>query len=189
MKLDVKLSNQNKRINVGFNTNSNLDVKVGPVSYVIDETANTYILEDDFGNEIVGVLVDEETIFDARANDIRLGKVAVTDEGVTEGTKVIPSYHTTEGFKVITPGSMIKLQSSNFEYTKLQALLCLFNTDVTDSVATEKVAINDCVYNVGSTDSLANIVKDTSEEAINFGVTNNSDKTQILRYFYYKEIY
>lgn len=153
-----------------------------------DDT-NSYILLTQDGQEIPAVLVGEETVFDATANDIREGKTAATESGVTVGTKVIPSYNTSEGWKIIPAGSAVKITSANYEYTKLQALICAFNTSSSNSVATEKVAIDGNVYNVLSVESLSLIEKDGANTAINFGVTNDTDKPQILRYFYYKEIY
>lgn len=46
----------------------------------------TFILEDESGNEITGIVVDKETIFTATASDIVKGKVAGTDAGVVIGT-------------------------------------------------------------------------------------------------------
>ena len=46
----------------------------------------TFVLVDEDGNEIVGTLVDELTIFDATAEDIKIGKKAATDSGVVVGT-------------------------------------------------------------------------------------------------------
>ena len=46
----------------------------------------TFILVDENGNEITGIVVDKETIFTATAADIVKGKVAGTDDGVVVGT-------------------------------------------------------------------------------------------------------
>lgn len=46
----------------------------------------TFVLVDEKGNEITGVLVDEITIFDATADDIKLGKIAASDSGIVIGT-------------------------------------------------------------------------------------------------------
>lgn len=153
-----------------------------------DET-QTYLLVDEAGNEVAAVLVSEETVFDATANDIRLGKVAATADGVTTGTKEIPSYNTREGFTLITAGKQLTIPTVDYDYTKMQALVCAFNTSLSNSVSTEKVAINDRVYNVQSVDALSVVTKNDSNQTIDFGVTNDSDKPQIVRYVYYKEVY
>ena len=54
-----------------------------------DDT-QAYILVDESGKESPAVLVDKETVFDATANDIREGKTAATEAGVTVGTLVVP---------------------------------------------------------------------------------------------------
>ena len=48
----------------------------------------TYIIVDENNNELIGTVVDELTIFDATADDIKLGKVAASDSGVIVGTHV-----------------------------------------------------------------------------------------------------
>lgn len=148
-----------------------------------------YVLVDDNGNEIPAVFVNNDEAFTATANDIRIGTTAVTEDGVTEGTKEIPSYHTTEGSKVIPVGSSFVLPMKNYDYTKMQAIFCLFNTSLTDSVSAEKVAINDNVYPVQSTEAEATITKDAEGATVNFGITNTGAVPCLIRYFAYKEIY
>mgnify|MGYP003430264350 FL=1 len=46
----------------------------------------TFIIEDENGNEVTGIVVDQETVFTATAADIVKGKVAGTDDGVVVGT-------------------------------------------------------------------------------------------------------
>lgn len=46
----------------------------------------TFIIEDENGNEITGIVVEQETIFTATAADVVKGKVAGTDDGVVVGT-------------------------------------------------------------------------------------------------------
>ena len=65
------------------------------------QMGKTFILMDENGNEITGVVVDQETVFTATDNDVREGFVYAGDSGVSTGTKNIPSYHTTEGFKLV----------------------------------------------------------------------------------------
>jgi hypothetical protein len=151
------------------------------VTTILD--AATYILRDSEGNEMVGVLVENEVEFDATANDIRAGKIAATAEGVTTGTKEIPAYHTTEGMKVITAGSEFVITGLGREsaYTKLQALICA------NSLATEKVAVNNKVYAVGSTTVLAEVTVDSESQVINLGITNEATAPYVIRYFTYKE--
>lgn len=151
----------------------------------------TIILVDEDGTEMTAVLTDKEVDLNATANDIRLGTVAVTDEGVTEGTKDIPAYYTFEGFRKISAGSALKinLYSDLCEYTKFQALVCAFNTNTNDSVSTEKVSIEGKVYEVNSTTALADVTVDSENQAIDLSLVNDSDKPVVIRFFTYKEVY
>ena len=149
-----------------------------------------YVLVDEDGNEYPAVLVDEEMVFDATANDIREGKIAATDDGVTVGTKDITSYHTLEGFKLIPAGSEFKLtEIKNCEYTELQAIICAYGTNLTSSVSAEKVSIESKVYEVGSNVAISDVTVDVANSTINFGITNEKDKPCVIRYFTYKEEY
>lgn len=150
----------------------------------------TYILVDEKGNEVAATLVDNETSFDATANDIRQGKVAATNSGVTVGTKEIPGYITTEGQRKISAGSPlnIPIYSDECEFTKFQAIVCAFNTNISNSVAAEKVSINGKVYSVLSTDELATVAVDTANQTIKLSLVNDSDSPVVIRYFTYKEV-
>lgn len=133
----------------------------------------------------------EYTALTATADDIRVGTTAITEEGVIEGTKEIPAYHTTESTKIITAGESFSIQLEKldlYDYTKFQAIICTYNSSMSNSVAAEKVVINDNVYAVNSTDSLSTLTKDHDNKTIEFGITNNSDKLVIVRFFTYKEI-
>lgn len=155
------------------------------------QIGKTFVFVDEDGNEVAGVVTDNPVIFTATDDDVREGVIYASSDGVSTGTKVIPSYHTTEGFKVITNGSKFSITLDNldkYNYTKLQAIICDFNTNASNSTAANKVAINDNVYNVNLTNVVSAISKDDNAKAIDFGITNNSGKTQILRFFTYKEI-
>lgn len=153
----------------------------------------TYILTDKDGNEVQAVFVDAETVFDATANDIRIGTTAVTDSGVTVGEKVIPSYHTQQGVRVIPVGSSLTLLNTDeaidsYDYTKMQAIICSFNSSLTDSVSTQQVSIDDNVYDVQSVVSLSSVTKNHTSKTIELGISNNTESPLIIRYFMYKEI-
>lgn len=163
-----------------------------PPDYTVDDTM-TYILVDEEGTEAVGVVVDELTVFDATANDIREGTTAATADGVTAGTKVIPSYHTSEGYRFIPKGKEFSLPTlvslGRYDFTKFQAIICPFNGSIAKSVAAEKVAIDEGVYAVNSSDLLSSVIKDSETKSINLGIINESESLYLLRYFTYKEIY
>ena len=46
----------------------------------------TFVLVDEDNNEITGVVVDKLAIFDAKPEDIKIGKVAASESGVIIGT-------------------------------------------------------------------------------------------------------
>lgn len=172
----------------GFYQCGNLQgkISVGP-----DDT-KMYILVDEDGNEIPAVLVEEATVFTATANDIRLGTVAATEEGVTEGAKDIPAYHTTEGIAVIPAGDEMDIFipiSDRYDFTKLQAIICPYNKTIAGSVSAEKVAIEKSVYAAGSTDALASVSVDHENKKIKLGITNEGESPCVIRYFTYKEEY
>lgn len=153
--------------------------------------AKTYQLECNGGTaEIMAVVVDEETIFDADVNDVRAGKVFATNNGVKVGTKNIPAYNTCEGYRIIAPNEEFKIvlsASDLYDYTKLQCIICHFNTSISDSVAADRVVIDGNLYEVNSSTVLSEVTKDATEKAIKLGITNDSSSSYIIRLFAYKE--
>lgn len=160
---------------------------IDAVTTIMDSA--TYILVDEDGNEYPAVYVDNEVVFTATANDIRIGKVAATDTGVTEGTKEIPAYHTYDGFRVIPSGDNYYIPHDKYDYTNLQSIICAYNTTVSNSVAAIKIVIEDNVYDPGSTDSISVVTKDDENSRVDLGISNDSGGICILRYIMYKEIY
>lgn len=166
---------------------------IGNMAGCYSPIGKTFTLVDENNNEITGVIVDQEVVFTASDNDVREGMVYASDAGVSEGTKVIPAYHTVEGYRIITNGSVATIPNTltrvdGYDYTKLQAMICLFNTNETKSVSTIKVAINNYVYNVQSIEAVSEVIKNHESKIVNLGVTNDSGSIWILRYFMYKEI-
>jgi len=152
----------------------------------------SFILETEDGKQIPAVLTNREVVFDATKNDIRMGKTAATGEGVTVGEKVIPAYHTAYGSKYIRPGETMSITNltadDSYDYTKLQAMICLYNGSMLDSVSTEMVSINDKVLNVRSVDTVSNVTKNHELKTIELGITNNFEVPCVIRYLTYKEI-
>lgn len=148
-----------------------------------------YILVDADGNEIPAVFVENETMFDATANDIRLGKVAASQNGVVTGKKEIPNYRAQEGvvFAETNAEMNIPLFSDICEYTALQVIVCEYNMSVVNSVSSQKVVIGSKVYDVGSATILANVTVDTTAQTIKLGLRNTGTKRMVLRYMIIKE--
>ena len=166
---------------------------IGNVIGGIMKIPDTIILVDEEDDkEYTAVSTNEEVELDATANDIRLGTTAATETGVTEGKKVIPAYHTNEGVVVISAGEPFVINKLSYldayDYTKLQAIICDFNSSLSNSVAASKVVINDDTYDVGSVVSISATTKNKDNKTIEFGIINETSKPQILRFFTYKEI-
>lgn len=153
-----------------------------------EEAQNVYLLVTEDGEEFVQLNGQEEVELTATVNDIRLGTTAVTEKGVTTGEKFIPSYHTTQGIKVIRPNSMfiLSFDDNKYDYTKLQAMTAPFNKSLSESVAVDRVVIEDSVYEVGSTESISTVTKDDENKSIDFGIMNG-DSPSVIRYFMYRE--
>lgn len=153
-----------------------------------EETA--YILEDETGHQVYAALVSEETIVDATPNDIRAGVTAITESGITVGEKEIPAYHVTEGVELVIAGREFRIripERDRYQYTKLQAILCPFNSTPDKSVSADKVCINDNIYAAGETISLATVTLDHDTKEVVLGIVNDTDSIFVIRYFSYKE--
>lgn len=162
------------------------------VQKAADYIPKSYIFVDENGNEIAGALVSQETVFDATENDVREGKVFASAVGLKTGTKFIPSYTTTEGYRIITNGSAFTIplaKLNKYDFTKLQVIVCPWGGSPEGSVAAEKVGIDENVYAANSTVVISTITRDSENKSINLGITNESGSLYIIRYFTYKEIY
>lgn len=149
----------------------------------------TFIIQDSDGNEITGVVTGEETVFTATADDIKIGKIAATDEGIVEGTDT-KTYRTCMKNLLILPGEDYSIPLSDYnryDYTGFNAMIAKFNNTIADSTAVEKVVLNDCVYNVSSTNVLSNITKNQETKSIDLNITNNTDDTYLIYIATYKE--
>lgn len=133
----------------------------------------------------------EQPLTATAKHDIRAGTVAITAEGLVVGEKNFPSYETTESKVIIMPQKDVEItliEDDKYDYTKLQAIICAFNTSMTNSVNAEKVAIDDGLYQTGSDDKISNIIKEHESKKIKFGITNTGETPLVVRYFTYKEV-
>lgn len=159
---------------------------------IVGDDETVYILRDDHGNELVGVLTDSKPVLNATPNDIRIGVTAVTEEGITVGEKVIPGYLAHEGVIRIRPGKRFEIRLGDlnqYDYTLLQCIICKLNTNLDDSVETEKVVILDHVYNVSSTLPTSVVTKNHENQSIDLGIYNDTQNSVVIRYVTFKEIY
>ena len=65
-------------------------------------------------------------------------------------------------------------------------MTAIFNKNLTDSVAVDRVVIEDSVYLPGSVEAISTVTKDDENKSINFGITNG-DSPSVIRYFTYRE--
>lgn len=154
------------------------------------QIGKTFILVDDAGNEFAGVVTDNVQVFDATDNDVRAGKIYASDSGVSTGTKDIPAYRTYKESYLIFAGESFSIplpEYDLYDYTRLQCIIAKFNTTLEDSVYTDKVVIDDCVYNVNSTEVLSNITKNIATQSIDFNILNDSEDDYIVYYMLYRE--
>ena len=151
----------------------------------------TLTIIDENNNEYVGVVTGSEVVFTANASsDIREGKVAATDAGIVTGSAFIPNYKVYTGTKVVTNGSdFILYMQDGYDYAKLQAIICSFNTSLQNSVSAEQIVVEDQVFAVKTTTALSSVTKDSENAAINLGISNTSGNMCLVRYFLYKELY
>lgn len=151
--------------------------------------AATFVLVDADGNEYTAAYLDSDYLCTAKEDDIRIGTTAITADGFTTGTKEIPNYRAEEGCELIGPGEPLNIYlfSDMCEYTTLQAIVCVYNTTLLNSVSAKKVVINDKVYNVDTTTALENVTVDSAEQSIVLGMTNDLENSVVIRYMIIKE--
>ena len=147
-----------------------------------DDPNMSYVLYGEDGSEMIGVVVGEETMFTATAEDIRLDKTAGTAAGLTVGTTLIPDYNATSGIIEIAPGDefVIPFGTDQYDYLVLQAIITL-----KDSVSANKVVIDNAVYHSGSSVKVSDVTKDVTTKSIKFNFYNETNDTYWIRYFTY----
>lgn len=141
------------------------------------------------GSTIIGTVTDSAVTFDATRDDVKVGKVFASNDGVQEGTDT-KTYRTTQGCCAILPGKSfsIPLESyDKYDYTKFQGMIAKFNTTMSDSVSVSKIVFENSVYDVNSTTKLSNVTKNTSTKSIDLNITNSTNDTYVVHYSTYKE--
>lgn len=189
--VDQKQAIKESLENQGKEPTEKISTYAGLIAELENPEQVTYCVTVDGENKTYATLYGEERAeLTATPNDIRTGTVAITDDGLTTGEKDIPAYHTTQGYQLILPNSEFKIpltDGNKYDYTKLQAMTMPFNKNIANSVAVDRAVIEDKVYNVGSTEVVANVTKDDANKSILLGVINGSTPA-IVRYFTYKEV-
>lgn len=159
---------------------------IGANGGVIGQTIE--IICDD-GTELMGVVTEKEELLDAKPSDVRVGKKVVSDSGIIEGTNTI-NYRTQSGSRLIKPGQSFSIpltMYNQYDYTKFQCIIVLFNSDYSDSAETMAITINDSVFSATNYNKLSDITKNIDTKSIDLNITNNSDNIYSIRYFTYRE--
>lgn len=154
----------------------------------VNDDVAACLFVDQNGYELKAALVDSDAELTATSNDIRIGTTAVTNDGITDGEKFIPAYHTSEGVQIVLGGRPFKISGlANNRFTKLQVLICKFNSTIENSVSTEKVSIDSKVYAVNSIDPISEVTVTDDNNTIDLGINNTETTMRIMRYFLYRE--
>ena len=66
-------------------------------------------------------------------------------------------------------------------------MISKFDTSVKNSVAVDRVVIDDFVYAVNSTNALSSVTKNQETKTVNLNITNETSDTFLLRYFTFRE--
>ena len=155
------------------------------------QMGKTFILVDEEGKEITGVCVDNLVVFTAGDNDVREGMIYASGDGVSTGTKNIPAYRTEQGVCMIFDGDDFIIDDMSkynmYDYTQLQCIIAPFKSSIRESVASDKIVLNDNVYLTNSTESLALVSKDENNQCISLNIVNNSGVDYVIYFFTYRE--
>lgn len=149
------------------------------------QMGKTFILVDEDGNEITGVCVDNPVVFTAGDNDVREGMVYASDDGVSTGTKTIPSYHTGYGCRIIAANNGVIIPTPEYDYSNLFVIISTYNTNITKSTLSTYLSIDDGMYAVGNNIRISDIVIDTTNEEINLGLI--VPEKSVVRYLVTRE--
>lgn len=148
----------------------------------------TVILEDDFGNQMIGVVTESVQIFDAKPSDVKAGKKFVSDIGICEGTDT-KNYRVEMSTWLVFPGENCSIPLSNYDiydYTGFQCIITLFSQDYSTNATTIGVSIGDSVFSTQTSKKISNIVKNVNTKSIDLNIVNNSEDIYSIRYFTYR---
>ena len=149
----------------------------------------TFIIHDDDGNEIVGVVTENAQVFNATPADVKLGKTFAYDGGIGIGTDT-RTYRSIASSCTIFPGNPLTIPLSEndaYDYTKFQAVIVVFSSDYSNSAEIVGYTVNDSVFLVDSSTKVSSISKNAYTKSIDFNINNTSNQTYEIHYFTYRE--
>lgn len=143
----------------------------------------TFIIEDDNGNEIVGVITANEQVFDATPEDVKLGKTFAYDGGVGVGTDTKMAVASS---CIIAPSAPLTIPLSEYDaydYTKFQCVIFVRNNPANIIGYT----VDDSVFLIGSSTQVATVSKNADTHSVDLNINNDSTQEYEIRYFTYRE--
>lgn len=163
---------------------------IGKMSGCYSPMGKTFILQDADGADFAtAVVTEQEQVLDATPKDVRMGSVYAGSEGIKTGENTI-TYRTSEGSEYILPNADFRITAldlyDTYNYTKLQCVVAKYVSS-TDKTATEKIVLNDNVYEVGSSVAVSTVTKNAEEKTIDLNITNNTEDIYIIYYFTYTQ--
>lgn len=134
-------------------------------------------LED--GTVLEGVVTDDAPVVDATAQDIRYGKTAITEYGVTVGK--YKAQRAMSSSLLVKPGDacVIQFDDDMYDYAAFQCA-------ITASGAIKYASINNKIVSVDGAE-ISTITKDVNTKSINLNFTNDSEDTYEILYTTYRD--
>lgn len=141
------------------------------------------------GNTLVGTVTDSAVVFDATREDVKVGKMFASNDGVQEGIDT-KTYRTTVGSEIIKPGENISIPLSQYDqynYTKFQGVIVIHNSDYSTNVNVVGITIDDYVFSSSTSNKLSTITKNSVTKSIDFNVKNDTQNVYEVFYSTYHE--
>ena len=144
----------------------------------------TLTFVDENGQELLGVVVGKDVLFDATADDVKTGKKFASDMGLDVGVNDYMQ-NAQHGTCRINPGESFTIplsENDEYDYTAFQAMIAT----VTNSVAVEKVVLNDAVYNVSSGVKVSDVTKNHDTKSVDLNFVNDTTNVYVVNFITYK---
>ena len=151
------------------------------IGNMVGGTSKITVVQMEFedGTVLEGVVADDRPVVDATAQDIRYGKTAITEYGVTEGE--YKAQRAISSFISINSGDacVIPFDDDTYDYDAFQCV-------ITASGVIKYASINNKIISVNGTE-ISTITKDVNEQSINLNFTNDSEDTYEILYTTYRD--
>lgn len=163
---------------------------IGNMAGCYSPMGKTFVLTDEDGNEITGVVTAQEQVFTATDRQVYSGFTYASNDGVSTGTREFIAYRTMQAVQLILPGDAYTIPLSEhdrYDYTKFQCIITKYETEVADRMAAEKISLNDNIYESNSSVALSQVTKNATTKSIDLNITNDTDSVYMIYFFTYRE--